>query len=125
MFVNLIIGDYSGDGHKQMETITIESNLTILEINEAYNKGIEKLGFDFVAECFAEFEDHSIDDSKYRKLIELGMPPDLINEYLETDSNEEYLFIYLFIVKLGNPEFIYSEVNIPKINVGGYGLFYL
>ena len=35
--INLVIGDWSGDGHDKRQTITIESNLTLAEITNAYN----------------------------------------------------------------------------------------
>lgn len=129
------MGDPSGDGHGQTETINIKSSLNKKEIEKAYKAGTKKLGFDFCKDVCAEYEDSELDSEKWETLKKLGyQDQDLENEvneakkynngdiYLWTDS---FSNIYLFIVKLGNDNFKFehlTEKENPTIDIGGYGL---
>lgn len=38
----LVVGDWSYDGHNQIDKFVIESNLSSQEIESAYKKGVKK-----------------------------------------------------------------------------------
>jgi hypothetical protein len=129
--VNLILGDSGGDGHCKKSMTSIMSNCDKQEIKLAYKKGTELVGFDFTAQVCSDFGDNKISIEYYNKLVELGLP----NESYHNDSDEieeedsislwldNFTEIYLFIVKLGNPDFDYEFLQNSDIDIGGYGLF--
>jgi hypothetical protein len=135
--ISLVIGDWSGDGHDKRETIIILSNLNNKDINKAYKKGSEKLGFDFCNDVCRDYEDHEISKDKLDLLIANGLKikdiafDDYDLKEFEKDGTlrlwtEPFAEIYLFIVKLGNPDFEYTFLegkSDPSIHIGGYGLY--
>jgi hypothetical protein len=130
--VRLVLGDWSGDGHEKTSVQFFASNLRGSEIQKAYNAGTKIVGFDLSENVARKYGDNSISIENVNKLKELGCKVfDNPNEY-EFDEKKGYSIwttsftdIYLFICKLGNPEFEYEFVFDPtdSINIGGYGLF--
>ena len=127
--INLVVGDWSNDGHGQTEVITIESNLTLSEIVEAYEKGKTISGIDLEYVC-AEYQQNTFGRQVYDKLVELGMLANSIESEVENDDIEvnispfDFAYIYMFIVSLGNPDLKYEIIKPDAIRIGGYGLFY-
>lgn len=128
--IQLILGDPSGDGHKEHSNLYIQSNLSRKQILNAYEKGTKIVGFNFSEEIASEWEDDTIEEEKLKKLRELGFKVELSNEEFCRDRNEEvnlgdedFAEMYLFIAKLGNPKFEYEFVVSDAITIGGYGLF--
>jgi hypothetical protein len=125
--VNIVVGDWSHDGHSMTETYTIESNLTGDEIEAAYKKGTEKLGFDLVEDCCAEYEDNQVSLEQIKMLEASGFD---ISKF-DKDKNGNYcgiwhdLFVelYLHVIKLGDDSFKWDWTESEDINIGGYGLF--
>ena len=126
--IELVVGDWSGDGHCQTATHSIRSNLSKKEILYAYEKGQKISG---IGEICTEYEDALLSKEALEKLLSLGVPVEIFNDEIEEDgiayiSVDEYVFIYLFIAGLGEPHFKYEFVekdHLPHINIGGYGLF--
>jgi hypothetical protein len=131
--VELVLGDWSGDGHKQSDKISIKSNLTDKEILKAYKAGSKKVGFDLINEVCSEYEDNRVSVEKVKALAEAG----ITNKMLCVDVNDEddedttwsmwtdsYTELFLLIVKLGNKDFKYEYANSPSIDIGGYGLYF-
>ena len=121
--IDLVVGDWSGDGHCQTATISIRSNLSKQELLYAYEKGQKISG---IGEICEEYEDTAVSKEVLETLFSLGVPDDLF--VIEEDdvayiSTDEYVFIYLFIAGLGTPHFKYEFVENDRINIGGYGLF--
>jgi len=130
----LVTGDSSGDGHEKSDDFYIESNLTKAEINAAYERGSEIIGFDFCKEIASEYENREFPLDKVKILEELGMfeyccvdvmtdkKDNITGAYLYPES---FLQVFLFIVKLGNSSFEYEQVKAESyIDIGGYGLYY-
>lgn len=135
---SLVLGDWSDDGHGKTDITSIKSNLDPDQIMEAYKKGSKKLGFDFINEVAADYEDSAIDANQLQKLVDAGLDIEKsfqddysIKEAKEALENEQraglwvdsYRNIFLFIVKLGNDKFEYEIDNNAQLNIGGYGLF--
>ena len=136
--ISLVIGDWSGDGHSQSNTIVIKSNLDKKAIEKAYKKGTKKLGFDFIKDIAADYADQNLSKERLDVLLKHGLKTKDLDldfdlkrkEYEEGPGvniwHDDYVEIYLFIVKLGNEEFKYEllegDVN-PTIHIGGYGLY--
>ena len=136
----LVAGDWSDDGHGKTDMAVIRSNLDSEQIGEAYEAGSKKLGFNFIDEVAADYEDSSIDLEKLKALVDAGMSIKETFKYeydikevekVLADEDPEgyhlwaetYRDIYLFIVKLGNDDFRYEFSQGNTINIGGYGLF--
>lgn len=124
--IQLILGDWSHDGHGKTETFIITSNLTRREILEAYDEGCDSLNCDLSSEISSEYEDHLLPASQVKKFLEKGFHFDELDFeksgsiYLDT---ELYTELFLFTVKLGNPDFSHDYIELESINIGGYGLF--
>lgn len=126
--VNLILGDSGGDGHEKKSMTSIKSNCSKQEIKLAYQEGTKLVGFDLTKQVCSEYADNKISPEFYNKLVELGLPDECENEpECETEPVSLWLSsfteIYLFIVKLGNPDFDYEFLQNSDIDIGGYGFF--
>lgn len=142
--VSLVVGDRSGDGHDKRETTVLKSNLSGPEIMSAYQKATKKLGFDFITEVCAEYEDRTVPASKLKTLVEHGLViEDTFADYeinickdaVEAGDDDlsdgvsiwvdTYVEIFLFIIKLGNQDFEYEYApdDTSHLDIGGYGLF--
>ena len=117
---NLVIGDWSDDGHGKTATITIKSNLTSKGIEKAFKVGAKKIGVDITSLC-EDYEDYGLPDEAIAKLKKAGYEGDEEEGFLEA-GYESFAAIYLFTVKIGDPSFEYKEVDGKNINIGGYGL---
>lgn len=130
--IELVLGDWSDDGHGKTESFYIKTEEDIDDINSAYKKGSEIIGFWLDEEVCYEYENNVMEDDVFEKLEASGFP--LLQEIID---NEMYLYedvftkIYLHVVSIGFKElfgrdfyFEYARKNIPTINIGGYGLFY-
>lgn len=134
--VNLVLGDWSGDGHSKTDFITIRSSLSPVALAKAYNMGCKIVGFDLSNEVASDYEDSRIRGEELKKLRAAGYTKELDDEYPENDSgNEEYdgtalldsdtfAEIYLWVAQKGNPKLQY-EVDRSRLDIGGYGLFCL
>jgi len=58
--IDLVIGDWSDDGHGKLDTIKISSNLSLREIQTAYNKGKKLVKFDPIQKLCSEYEDRQL-----------------------------------------------------------------
>jgi hypothetical protein len=130
--IELVVGDWSHDGHEKTDVQFLESNLPSSEIKKAYNAGTKIVGFDFSKVVARNYEEDKISVDKVDKLKSLGC--ELFDSYDEYDFSEKegyqlwpdiFTDVYLFICKLGNPDFEYELVSdsADRINIGGYGLF--
>jgi hypothetical protein len=138
----ILLGDTSGDGHSQSESFLIESNLSRSEISKAYDKGTEILGLEYrtnyggverirykgISNFCEDYEDSEIPEyfidllGMHGVLDKVGDREDLFEGYCYSD---QFLQIYLGIVKLGDPTFTHKIIsdNVQSIDIGGYGLF--
>ena len=97
---------------------------------------MEKIGFDFINEVAVEYEDSSLDDDSFRKLKEAGFDCSYFYnnglmdnhdegdaEYVNYLNEEDYISIFLFFIKVGDPSITYMDLNCAVMDIGGYGLF--
>lgn len=137
MLTNLIVGDWSHDGHGMTKTITVEHNLdSVTALQNAFQIGTDKLGINLENEC-KNFEDSEVSNIFVQSLQNLGLLPENLEEQdmLWNDSDtagtffvegpEAYAKLWLIVAKLGNSKL---EATIVKdetasIKIGGYGLF--
>ena len=132
--VNLIVGDWSDNGHGKTETFTVNCNLDKKALEKAYKAGVKKTQVDLTKDVATNFEDNSISRDAVDKLGKHGFKisdhsddvpyPDEIDCEASLWS-DGFATTWLFIARVGNPELEYEFVvdNTSTINIGGYGLF--
>jgi len=128
----LVLGDWSHDGHNKSSIVTIRSNLTKSEIEDAYRSGIKKVGMSFAEDIGAEYEEHgaTISPEEIELLENAGIdtsciePPQPWHEGHRI-YEECFVDIYMEIVALGNPDLEWERVGHEEnhLRIGGYGLF--
>lgn len=119
MILNLVIGDWGGDGHNIRENYNIDSNLSVEDFWTAYKKGTQILGFDFIQEIAVEYDDNSISE-EYQEILKEKLPTKI--KICESIYSKDYITVVLDIVKLGNSIFKYKIIDGQEVNIGGYGL---
>lgn len=127
MLIEFIVGDTGGDGHEKTSSIIVESNFDKNKILQTLKYVKNDLGFD-IRDELEEYEVSTLDLDKSLKLIEYGIDTDGIDQ--EEDGclcfyYDSYVGTILNLVKIKDPSFEYSIIELPSIDVGGYGLFYL
>ena len=133
----LRLGDPSDDGHGKTCEFNYVFDKSKDDIFAAYKEGVEKIGFDFINEVAVEYEDSSLDDDSFRKLKEAGFDcSHFYNnghmdnhdegdaEYVNFLNEEDYISIFLFFVKVGDPSITYKKLDCAVMDIGGYGLFH-
>lgn len=115
-----VVGDWGGDGHEKTEEFMFCSTLTAKEISLAYKAGVEKIGFDLIADVALDYEDNILALNFFDMLIASGFDEAM----LETDlGKEDYFDLWLYFVRTGNTSFEYVKAKSQSIDIGGYGLF--
>ncbi len=140
--MKLVLGDWSNDGHGRSENVLIESNLSVLEIQEAYKASCKLTGV-----SFNHTEDYTgikrdYHDDKYHVCVEHqdnfltpetvdilknhGLPDSFLNKLdvvFGSDGyylyKESYIELWIWFVKLSLPSVaILENVNdeVPVIN---------
>lgn len=129
--INLVMGDWSGDGHCKTQTRTIRCNITKKALSKAYTAGAKKTGVAFSDDVARDYEDSTISKDIIEKLAVFGFK---IEEYSEDEEADEYgryglcsdgyAEAWLFVAKVGNPklEYEFMDSSSSNINIGGYGL---
>ena len=136
------IGDPSKDGHNQSEDRIIESNKTIEEVREAYDKSClltglvftsnkdiivnnEKLGWQHL-----EYSDRSVcteyESWNISELAQNILKDNNIEVFDDEQDIDSLTNIFLEFIKLSLPDFEYEIIQniIPSLNLTiGYGLF--
>ena len=68
--INLVVGDWSHDGHGMTDSIAIICSHTAEQVKTAYRNAVNKLGFpDLVKEACSEYEESSLSSDFALKLI--------------------------------------------------------
>ncbi len=132
----LIIGDWSGDGHSKTETILVEiiSEQTVLpqNIELAFDNGCAIIGKNILQEL-DEYQAVTLSSNSVKKLREHGLLTDAEFLTMKNLKNEDdwsiwidpefYIDLYIRIVHLANPPFTLKRIDVPHVNIGGYGLY--
>ena len=133
--ITLITGDWSGDGHEKTDSVTISSNLSPKELEEAFIRGEKVIGIDF-ANQFRDYESNQLPFEMIQKMSKhfdtgYDVPQDIdpsevdSSRYDETLYSNDYVHLWLEIAKIGNPELVYEFCKTGlTLSIGGYGLFY-
>lgn len=131
------LGDPSGDGHANTSDYHMVSNYSAKEIDEAYKKATEILGFNFVKKIGINHQDNELHEPYFSILVEKGIikEEDYKYEYdgktlLDTYLNEsDFIDIFRNICKLILPDLIIKgrdleEQQISSLEGAAYGIAY-
>lgn len=131
------LGDPSGDGHANTSEYHMVSNYSAKEIDEAYKKATEILGFNFVEKVGSDYEDNELREPYFSILVEKGVikKEDYKYEYNGKTLFDTYLdesdFIDIFrnICKLILPDLVIKgrdleEQQISSLEGAAYGIAY-
>ena len=133
--ITMIIGDWSGDGHRETETEVWLANKDLAAVEEAYEKGSKILGVDIIKTVCVDYEDSSIETELFWKIANLcpdfgeewdleGEPPSEENAERPVDSHE-WPYLVMAVAKIGDPDLEVAEAPHESTwKVGGYGLYY-
>lgn len=134
------LGDRWADGHGGYETFHMRSNYAPGAIKIAYIQASKLLGFDFIKECCSEYEEYYIKPEYTKVLIDKGI---IDKEHINKDDNyipigaywvgesgsatDEFVDIFIKIVRLINPNFILEDRNLQEESLdilegAGYGI---
>ena len=131
------LGDPGGDGHANTSDYHMISNYPAKEIDEAYKKATEILGFNFVGKVGSEYEDNELHEPYFSILVEKGIikEEDYKYEYdgktlLDTYLDEsDFIDIFKSICKLVLPDLVINRRNLEEQQISSlegtaYGIAY-
>ena len=129
--IEFIIGDWSGDGHSISEKIIVISSHSLLDVREAYKKGVLQTGIDLFEIC-NEYEEGTIP----KEVIPLFDHVEIEEGYEDEimPSPKEFFQAILKLIRIGNEEIKFEELETQCFNgwwskdkyfngFFGYGLF--
>lgn len=131
--VDLVVGDWSQDGHCKTTTVTILSTHSRRALDEAYKLGVRVTGVDLTADVAQEYEDNIIPAAALEKLEAHGLDRKKVFDdggYGDDENRydlwpDSFVDIWLFIAKVGDPDLRYRRTQKPAaIRIGGYGLYH-
>lgn len=118
----LVIGDWSGDGHCQTDTVIVESSKSKAETESAFKKGDKKYGLSSVCE---EYEDSMVSEELILQLKDF-LPWNFDESLSYEDYSlcpEEYADLWIAVARSADPELELNIVEIPRVGIGGYGCY--
>lgn len=68
--INLVLGDWSGDGHNHTKSYVIDSSVSFDALENSHHEGCRVLGFSFENEAADEYEDPTISVDHFQKIID-------------------------------------------------------
>lgn len=135
MKLNLVVGDWSRDGHGMSNKYLYDVNLSKEALAQAFLDGCAKIGItkqeysekDFGFQFCKRYSDYRVPQSFIDKLVAAGLDPlEYFGEWEKEYSGEADMFpvLWLDIAKLGNPDLVYEQCLPDKTYyLGGYGLY--
>ena len=131
------LGDPGGDGHANTSDYHMISNYPAKEIDEAYKKATEILGFNFVKKIGINHQDNELHEPYFSILVEKGIikKEDYEYEYdgktlLDTYLDEsDFIDIFKSICKLVLPDLVINRRNLEEQQISSlegtaYGIAY-
>ena len=131
------LGDPGGDGHANTSDYHMVSNYSAKEIDEAYKKATEILGFNFVEKVGVNYQDNELREPYFSILIEKGIIKEedykyeydgktLLDTYLD---KSDFIDIFKSICKLVLPDLVINrrdleEQQISSLEGTAYGIAY-
>lgn len=125
--ITFSLGDSSREGHGGFKTYHMISNYTVDEIQKAYKEVTKMLGFDYIKECCSQYGEYYIKPEYAKILVDKGIiDKQYLNKYDENypvgayslveagEATYEYLYIFIYIIKLVLPNFIMNSRDLQE-----------
>ena len=123
--ITFTLGDPSGDGHGHYVVFHMESNYSVQDITNAYNKATKILGFDFIKTCCVKYQESYIKPTYASILVKYGVLNKISLEdtdfygvskgtYYVDDGVDEYVDIFIKIVRLVLKDFEWKERDLNE-----------
>ena len=136
--ITFTLGDPSGDGHGHYVVFHMQSNYSVKDITDAYNKATKILGFDFIKTRCVKYQESYIKPTYASILVKYGILNKISLEdtdfygvskgtYYVDDGVDEYVDIFIKIIKLILKDFILEYRNLHEdsldiLDFAAYGL---
>lgn len=136
--ITFTLGDPNGDGHGHYIVFHMQSNYSVKNITDAYNKATEILGFDFIKTCCVNYQESYIKPTYASILVKYGILNKISLEdtdfygvskgmYYVDDGVNEYVDIFIKIIKLVLKDFTLEyrdlhEDSLSILDFAAYGL---
>jgi hypothetical protein len=138
--LNLVVGDWSRDGHNQTDSILVSTALTAQDVQDAW-RTLErdlkaKYNFTLYDNVCSEYEESQLNEMQVIAFLNMGIDLDSIAEnYSENPSDppdyhlgsDSYAELVIELLNKTNPALELKSVPHQynkEINIGGYGLFW-
>ena len=131
------LGDPGGDGHANTSDYHMVSNYSAKEIDEAYKKATEILGFNFVEKIGVNYQDNELREPYFSILVEKEIIKEEDYKYkydgktlLDTYLDEsDFIDIFEKICQLALPDLVINnrdlkEQKISSLEGTAYGIAY-
>lgn len=127
MIYSIILGDWSGDGHRIKDPYYIKTDNSMNELLKAYNNSVNKTGVDFLETVCAEYQDTEVSKDVITKmgLDVKNYKLDEVEDDVYEMTSEVYIQMLSDFIHLHNPNISFEFINhdIPMVFSGGYGLY--
>lgn len=136
--ITFTLGDPGGDGHGHYVVFHMESNYSVKDITDAYNKATNLLGFDFISTCCVKYQESYIKPTYASILVKYGVLNKISLEdtdfygvskgtYYIDEGINEYIDIFIKIIKLVLKDFTLEyrdlqEDSLSILDFAAYGL---
>lgn len=133
---NLVVGDWSLDGHNKRKNFVLMTSLSQEEIERCYEEGTKLLGYDMTKNLCCKYEDVQLTSEAYDAFVAQGYDFHCDSKEQATDLyyfsifDEDFIELYLFVLGKGAEILGLGDISLFKIqepehnfNIGGYGLY--
>lgn len=126
----IVIGDWSDDGHGKCDHYTVETSHNMTEIQEAYLKAVNACGVSLHRnskanyELCSEYQDNTIPEEAEERLTELGVDWKLIETKYDRDCGmnpDSFSYLFMEMVKTQISDFEYKFSAGPPYLNGYWG----
>jgi hypothetical protein len=134
--IELIVGDWSCDGHEKSENFIVRCSLSKNQLEKAYKAAVKRIGLDPSEDLARDYEDHKFPREYFDKLVAAGIM--ITSDDFDHDGADDaddttcdfrfgtdtFVDLYMKVAQSENSQLTYEHVTPPSIHIGGYGLFY-
>lgn len=115
----IMVGDWSLDGHNQVDFLPYKTNIRLDILHEAYFASCKKYKYSFhesellvgVKTLFCDYEENYLKPAAHKLFVSLNLPVKPLKESYNTD---EYINLLFNFIKLSIPDFKWEEAAITR-----------
>jgi hypothetical protein len=137
VLIELVVGDWSKDGHNQMDKYVVQvlGVDSAEELESAYNIGCKKVGLGTLQQYCRGYEENDFPVEFIRIIDKLAVGFGFVDaiEFYESASviegeltsldPDSYVLCYLVLARFGNPDIRFDIQRGSFLHIGGHGLY--